>query len=184
MGSEASQAATSSPRRRREPLCPSPHLALEPPRGFFRPSPSPDRLRAPSPSLPVPGIGRPLTGEAPQLQEPPPSPAERARHPRCHLGSGHAAYSDAPYSTESAVWPLPPSPRSGSFVLSREARGAEPADAEKPGARPGRQVSDHQVVREPDLPQRPRSGPPSAPCPLISHPQPRPSAETWLWPPP
>lgn len=93
--SQKPAAAGSSPGRQREPLCPSPHLALRPPRRpTSAPHPAQVRLRAPlfSPPLPAPWLGSPLTGQAaPQLQEPPARPGDRAGHRRRHVGSGHAA---------------------------------------------------------------------------------------------
>ena len=77
-----------------------------------------------------------------------------------------------------------PPQRSGSFLLSREARGVEPADAEKLGASSGRQVSALLVVRELDRPQQSPPDPFSPLHRLFSHFQTRPSAETWPWPPP
>lgn len=49
------------------------------------------RAASPSPLSPAPGLSCHLTGQEPQLQEPPAYPAEDARHccRRRHLGSGH-----------------------------------------------------------------------------------------------
>lgn len=112
-GQEPSQTARSIPGRRR-PRARALHLTLLASRrhGLFRPAPSPGRPRAPSPLPPAPRLGRPLTGQAPQLQEPPARSAERAGHRR-HLGSGHA--SDVSATTSALT--LRGNPR-----LSREAR--------------------------------------------------------------
>lgn len=107
--------------------CPSRHLAREPP-----PRPLPPRAQPRSASRPVPAaprlpssprLGRPLTGQAPQLQEPPARSAERAGYRR-HLGSGHVPPTPAQ--------PLPPSRPAGASA-SREKRVRGAGDSRRSG---------------------------------------------------
>lgn len=136
-------------------------------KAYFRPSPSPGSASR-TPLLPSPP--RSLARQPPHRaggtaaagassppgrprRTPPPPCWKRARRRRDRTGS-----------RECAARPLPPSLRRGSLLLSREARGAEPAAAENGGANPGPQVSAVLVVQEPDFPQRP---PPGLPLPHI-----------------
>ena len=167
--SEASQATTSSPGRRREPLCPSPHLALEPPRGFFSPSPRPGRFPPPHPFPPLsrarppphragtaaegasspPGVGR---------QKTPPSPPSWKWARRLRRCNG------------SAEWPLLPAPAQREFPpLARGARcgagGCKEAGSELRAA--GERSSGGPWARSsPTVPSRPILSSTSAPFPF------------------
>ena len=163
-------------------ICPSPHLALEPPRGFFRPSPRPGR--SPLHHFPPLSRARPpphRAGTAAEgassppgvgLQKTPPSPPSWKRARGLRRGDG------------SAEWPLPPSPAQWAFSpLARGARcaadGCGESGSELRAA--GERSSDGPWARSsPTVLSRPILSFTSA----LSHFQPRPSAETWPWPPP